>query len=167
MSFRMWWRYVAIRSWLWWISSCCQTKKQQPYPLTRKKNILRNCIQVLAEKPVGTWNCTHLSKEVSDDHVWHSVGPTRDLEQNAPNYIMSEQKSRSLNTTHFKQFAWNFWVHLLLRGNESRPQYLVRRPVHPTLSTWVDVDENTALHHGWVVHLDKRREEKNRELCLL
>lgn len=24
MSFRMWWRYVPIRSWLWWISSCVE-----------------------------------------------------------------------------------------------------------------------------------------------
>ncbi len=37
--------------------------------------------------------------------------------------------------------------------------YLVRSPVHPSLSTWVDVDEQQTLYHVRVVQLKHTKHE--------
>lgn len=45
-------------------------------------------------------------------------------------------------------------------------RYLVCCPVHPSLSTWVDVDEHQALHHVWAVQLFIKEKKKKGRAAL-
>lgn len=79
----------------------------------------------------------YLAEEVADDGVGQGVGQAAELRE--------ETTKRAPSRRHFS--------HLGLYSNVRCERYLVCSPVHPSLSTRVDVDEQQALHHVRIIQL--------------
>lgn len=159
MSFMMWWRYVAIRSWLWWISSCGTQNKRRVKPMTyklielkasfslqryfkRNEDIKQECSWEFESLPFqtgGWWSCralresSHWSKK--QEKVMFNFNGSAN-----PKVKVTTVFGNGLNSCRCSYVC--LYAH-----------YLVCSPVHPSLSTRVDVDENKAFYHIWVVQL--------------
>lgn len=85
----------------------------------------------------------YLAKEVADNGVRHGVGQATELRE--------ETTEQALSRHHFS----NLGLYLNIKCE----RYLVCSPVHPSLSTWVDVDEQQALDHVRIIQLQRQNRE--------
>lgn len=85
----------------------------------------------------------YLAEEVADDGVGHGVGQAAELRE--------ETTEQAPSRHHFS----NLGLYLNVRGE----RYLVCSPVHPSLSTRVDVDEQQALDHVRIIQLQQQNQE--------
>lgn len=85
----------------------------------------------------------YLAEEVVDDEVGQGVGQATELRE--------EATKQALSRHHFS----NLGLYL----NIGCERYLVCSPVHPSLSTRVDVDEQQALDHVRIIQLQRQDRE--------
>lgn len=85
----------------------------------------------------------YLAEEVADDDVGQGVGQATELRE--------EATKQALSRHHFS----NLGLYL----NVGCERYLVCSPVHPSLSTRVDVDEQQALDHVRIIQLQRQDRE--------